>query len=128
MVSVRPIQADRREVGVVGGRGVTGLGGIRRGWSPFTASGQGGLVTPRPAGSPLASILRIWSANASASYKAKITDEAGATRSGAGDADLKALRPRRRDIVGEHSTNVARLGSRCTPTTLATSRSCGQPG
>ena len=44
---------------------LTTLSSIRSGWS----ARQGGLVTPRPAGSPLASIMRIWSANASASCK-----------------------------------------------------------
>jgi hypothetical protein len=33
---------------------------------------------------------------------AKITDEAGAERVWPGDADLKPLRPRRGDSVGEH--------------------------
>ncbi len=46
---------------------------------------------------------------------AKIIDEVGATRVWPGDADLKAQRPRRSDIVGEHPANVARLCLRCTP-------------
>ena len=64
-----------------------------------------------------ASIARIWSANASASAREQKSYGAGATRVGAGNTDLKAERPRRRYIVGDHAANVSRLGSLCTPIT-----------